>query len=606
MKIGFEIHQQLATHKLFCKCKSELIDREPEYIVARRLRPTQSELGEIDRAALQEFLKGKTYIYEGFEEVCLVELDEEPPHMPNEEAIDIAIEIALLLNAEIVDEVHFMRKIVIDGSNTSGFQRTAIIALNGYIDTEHGRVRIPTICLEEEACRRIRENDNRVFYRLDRLGIPLIEISTAPDITSAEQAKEVAFRIGDILRATKKVRRGLGTIRQDINISVFDKRVEIKGVQDLNLIPKVVEYEVERQKKLMEIKEKLKERGLKKEDVKLEIFDVSEAFKNTKSKIIKRAKGVFALKLKGFSGLIGGGRVRLGKEFADYARVKAGVKGIFHSDELPAYGISEEEVEKVREIIRADESDAFVLVAERKEKAVKALEAVYERALLAFDGVVEETRGAKENGETFYMRPLPGSARMYPETDIPPIAISKERIEKIKANLPETFEKRAKRFVEQYNLSRELANQIARSEHSELFEELCKRLRLSPKIIANTLVAIVKDLKKKGIEVDMDNVVKVLELVSSGKLKKDGIADAIERLCRGEKIEIAKEVDEEYIRKLARKAIEERKEFVLRAKEKASRPLMGVLMRELRGKVEGRIVNQILISEIKRFLGENS
>ena len=169
MKIGFEIHQQLATHKLFCKCKSELIDREPEYIVARRLRPTQSELGEIDRAALQEFLKGKTYIYEGFEEVCLVELDEEPPHMPNEEAIDIAIEIALLLNAEIVDEVHFMRKIVIDGSNTSGFQRTAIIALNGYIDTEHGRVRIPTICLEEEACRKIRENDNRVFYRLDRL-----------------------------------------------------------------------------------------------------------------------------------------------------------------------------------------------------------------------------------------------------------------------------------------------------------------------------------------------------------------------------------------------------------------------------------------------------
>ncbi len=606
MKIGFEIHQQLATHKLFCKCKSELIDREPDYIVARRLRPTQSELGEIDRAALQEFLKGKTYIYEGFEEVCLVELDEEPPHMPNEEAIDIAIEIALLLNAEIVDEVHFMRKIVIDGSNTSGFQRTAIIALNGYIDTEHGRVRIPTICLEEEACRKIRENDNRVFYRLDRLGIPLIEISTAPDITSAEQAKEVAFRIGDILRATKKVRRGLGTIRQDINISVFDKRVEIKGVQDLNLIPKVVEYEVERQKKLMEIKEKLKERGLKKEDVKLEIFDVSEAFKNTKSKIIKRAKGVFALKLKGFSGLIGGGRVRLGKEFADYARVKAGVKGIFHSDELPAYGISEEEVEKVREIIRADENDAFVLVAERKEKAVKALEAVYERALLAFDGVVEETRGAKENGETFYMRPLPGSARMYPETDIPPIAISKERIEKIKANLPETFEKRAKRFVEQYNLSRELANQIARSEHSELFEELCKRLRLSPKIIANTLVAIVKDLKKKGIEVDMDNVVKVLELVDSGKLKKDGIADAIERLCRGEKIEIAKEVDEEYIRKLARKAIEERKEFVLKAKEKASRPLMGVLMKELRGKVEGRIVNQILISEIKKFLGENS
>ncbi len=606
MKIGFEIHQQLLTHKLFCECKSELVDKEPEYTVERKLRPTQSELGEIDRAALQEFLKGKTYVYEGFKEVCLVELDEEPPHMPNEEAIDIAIEIALLLNAEVVDEIHFMRKIVIDGSNTSGFQRTAIVAMNGYIDTEHGRVRIPTICLEEEACRKIKEEGNKVFYRLDRLGIPLIEISTAPDIKTPEQAKEVAFRIGDVLRSTKKVRRGIGTIRQDINISVFDKRVEIKGVQDLNLIPKVIEYEVERQKKLMEIKEKLKERNLKKEDLKFEVFDVSKAFENTSSKIIKRAKGVFALKLKGFSGLIGGGRVRLGKEFADYARVKAGVKGIFHSDELPAYGISEEEVKIVREIINADKDDAFVLVAESRNKAIKALKAVYERALLAFDGVVEETRGAKENGETFYMRPLPGAARMYPETDIPPIAISKERIEKIKSNLPETFEEREKRFIKQYNLSKELANQIARSEYSDIFEDLCKKLKISPKIIANTLTAIVKDLRKKGVEVDIKNVVKVLELVDSGKLKKEGIPEAIENMCKGREIKLAEKVDEEYIRELARKAIEERKNFVLKAGEKASRPLMGVLMKELRGKVEGRIVNKILVEEIKKFLGENS
>ncbi len=606
MKIGFEIHQQLDTHKLFCKCVSKLVDKEPKFVVKRKLRPTQSELGEIDRAALQEFLKGRTYIYEGFDEVCLVELDEEPPHMPNEEAIDIAIEIALLLNAEVVDEIHFMRKIVIDGSNTSGFQRTAIVALNGYIDTKYGRVRIPTICLEEEACRKIREEDKNVVYRLDRLGIPLVEISTAPDIRSPEQAKEVAFIIGDILRSTKKVKRGLGTIRQDINVSVFDKRVEIKGVQDLNLIPKVIEYEVERQKKLMEIKEKLKERGLKKEDLRFEVFDVSEAFKNTKSKIIKKAKGVHALKLKGFSGLIGGGKIRLGKEFADYARVKAGVRGIFHSDELPAYGICEEEVKKVREIINAEKHDAFVLVAEEKEKALKALKAVYERALLAFDGVLEETRGAKENGETFYMRPLPGAARMYPETDIPPIAISKERIEKIKANLPETFEKRAKRFVDQYGLSKELANQIARSEYSELFEELCKKLRLSPKIIANTLTAIVKDLRRRGIEVDIEKVIYVLELVDKGKLKKEGIEEAIEKLCKGEKIELAEKIDENYIRKLARKAIEERKEFVLKAKEKASRPLMGVLMKELRGKAEGKLVNQILIDEIRKFLGENS
>ncbi|RLE48773.1 MAG: Glu-tRNA(Gln) amidotransferase GatDE subunit E, partial [Candidatus Methanomethylicota archaeon] len=232
LRVGLEIHQQLNTkHKLFCECPTSMRDESPHYEVQRKLRPTQSELGEIDIAAQFEFKKGKWFIYEGYEDsVCLVELDEEPPHPLNQEALDVALQVALMLNMTPVDEVHVMRKIVIDGSNTCGFQRTARVAMNGWIDDEEGRVRILTLSLEEDAARKIIEDDKSIRYRLDRLGIPLIEIATGPDIHSPEQAKRVALRIGQLLRATRKVKRGIGTIRQDLNISISGgARIEVKG-----------------------------------------------------------------------------------------------------------------------------------------------------------------------------------------------------------------------------------------------------------------------------------------------------------------------------------------------------------------------------------------
>lgn len=258
LKVGFEIHQQLDTHKLFCDCPSILRNDKPDIIVKRKLYATAGELGNIDAAALHEMKKGKTFVYEAYNNTtCLVELDEEPPHNINEEALDIALQMALLLNAKIFRTIQVMRKTVIDGSNTSGFQRTMLIARNGHIDVDGLRVGIATVCLEEEAARIIEKREQSVVYRLDRLGIPLIEITTEPLAITPEQAKRVALKIGEVLRACR-IKRGLGTIRQDVNVSIAKGvRTEIKGVQKPELIEKVIINEVKRQLEAVNNNQKL-------------------------------------------------------------------------------------------------------------------------------------------------------------------------------------------------------------------------------------------------------------------------------------------------------------------------------------------------------------
>ena len=465
LKVGLEIHQMLNTRsKLFCACPTVLRTDEPHFFFLRRLRPTRSELGEMDPAALFEFKKGVSYRYEGYEDgICLVEMDEEPPHDLNREALEIALIISLMLKSMPVDELHVMRKIVIDGSNTTGFQRTALLAIGGEINVAGKNVPIQTICLEEDAARKIGEDKKvrQVVYRLDRMSIPLIEIATAPVINTPEEAEKVAFKIGQLLRISGRVKRGLGTIRQDLNVSIRNgARIEIKGVQELGLISKIVEYEVLRQLKLLEIKKELENRGIRREMIKDDFVDVTEIFAETKSKIARRIirKGgrALAVKLPGFKGLIGmeiqPGR-RLGTEFADRARYWAEIGGIFHSDELPSYGITLEEVNKVKEVLKCDKDDAFVLVFEEWKKAVKALNAVIERARDVLEGVPEETRGANPDGTTRFLRPMPGKARMYPETDIKPIRISEGYIEKLKRMLPEPPEAKYEKMVKVYRLS---------------------------------------------------------------------------------------------------------------------------------------------------------
>ncbi|HEC86434.1 MAG TPA: Glu-tRNA(Gln) amidotransferase subunit GatE, partial [Thermoplasmatales archaeon] len=395
-KAGLEIHQQLDTKKLFCNCPSKISDKT-DYSFYRFLRPTQSELGEVDKAAIVEMMKGKRFLYTASRDsTCLVEADEEPPHEVNREALDVALTVSILLNAEIVDEIQVMRKIVIDGSNTSGFQRTSLIALHGYAKD----VGIESIALEEDAARKIKEDSKTVNYGLDRLGIPLIEVATSADIRDPKHAREVAEYIGSLLQSTGKCKRGLGTIRQDLNISIREgSRVEIKGIQSLSGIEKVAEIEVFRQLDLIKIKKELESRGIKKDDIEnANSIEVSDVLANSDSKIVKKSlsegKKALAIKLPGFSGLLKRDYSRLGKEFAVHARIRAGLGGIIHSDELPGYGIDKDVFDVLKKKLGIEEKDAFAIFLGRKDEIEKAIEAVKERAVDALYGVPEEVRRA--------------------------------------------------------------------------------------------------------------------------------------------------------------------------------------------------------------------
>ncbi|MFI5037934.1 MAG: Glu-tRNA(Gln) amidotransferase GatDE subunit E, partial [Solirubrobacterales bacterium] len=261
MKAGLEVHQQLSTGKLFCACPSELSETVNAELT-RRLRATGGENHHVDPAAAFQASRGLTYRYESTPKNCLVELDEEPPHPINADAVDVALMLALMLKARPLDEIEVMRKIVVDGSNTAGFQRTALIAVNGELTLSGKRYSIPTICLEEDAARKTGESHGELRYRVDRLGIPLIEVATGPEISSGSEAREVAEEIGTLLRATRKVRRGIGTIREDLNVSTTGgARVELKGVQELRLIQKYADTEEERQRVLLSIRDALRARG---------------------------------------------------------------------------------------------------------------------------------------------------------------------------------------------------------------------------------------------------------------------------------------------------------------------------------------------------------
>jgi len=625
LKVGLELHQQLNTkYKLFCKCPTILHEKPSPTTFKRYLRPTMSELGEVDVAALFEWKKGRYYIYEVHEDnVCLVESDEEPPHPLNMEAVEIALTVALMLHSRPVDEIHVMRKVVIDGSNTTGFQRTAIIALGGYIEDEDGIVRIQTICIEEDAARKVGEKGKGIQYRLDRLGIPLIEISTAPDIHTPEQAERVAFKIGQLLRMTGKVKRGLGTIRQDLNVSIEGgEKIEIKGVQRLDLIAKVVAYEALRQLRLLQLKNEILKRGIREEDIKSEFIDVSNVFKNTKSKIISRVLKsggvVLALKLPKFKGLIGfelQPNRRFGTELADYARFWADVGGLFHTDELPAYGISREEVDKLYEVTGASKEDAIIIIADTPERARRGLEAVVERVKMAFKGVPKETRAANPDGTTRYMRPQPGAARMYPETDIPPVVIPRELIEKLKKNLPEPPNVKYEKYVKLYGLSSELAKEILKSYWLDLFEKLVEKFRnkVPATLIASTLVNTLKYLKSEGVPVEniTDEVFEeVFKAYAEKTIAKEAIPEILTWIAKNPDKTVREAIKALGIVRISVADVEKIVENIMKSNieniksrgKKAFKYVMGLVMRELRGKVEGRIVAEIVERKLRELL----
>ncbi len=599
-KIGFEIHQRLDTHKLFCECPSEEAEGE-EVVVTRRLRPVASETGSLDKAALAEYLSGKFYEYHApRNSSCLVELDEEPPHEVNKEALNIVLQIAKMFNAKPVEEVHPMRKIVIDGSNTSGFQRTMLIARDGFFEMFGKRITIPTVYLEEESAFIIEKRPEKAIYRLDRLGIPLVELSTGViEGVTPEQARDIALRIGKLLRATGRVKRGLGTIRQDINISIpGGARVEIKGAQDLDLIPEIIRREIQRQKSLLAVRAEIQRRGLSR--VKYNPVDLTDIFKNTKCRFIKKSKAVFGQVLPGFSGLLGQEvqpNRRVGTEVSDYAK-KAGVGGIIHSDEdLSKYPISDEEKARIMERLGASENDAFMLVASDPEKAKLAIRFAVERVNALFDGVPEEVRKALPDGNTSYMRPMPGAARMYPETDVPTFLITKDMWDSIKIpELPEETEARIKGL----GVPDDLAKALVDTGYFTLFDKIIQESKADPKLVASTLVNTRKSLAREGVQVELTDD-QWIALFKSG-IPKEAIPEAI--------IEIAKSGDVSVLEKFKGLSLDEARKIVksiisgipdLDKKRNPFAVAMGEVMKELRGKIDGKIIAKLVREELGKL-----
>jgi glutamyl-tRNA(Gln) amidotransferase subunit E len=611
-KAGLEIHQQLDTHKLFCQCQSR-ISNETTYSFERMLRPTQSELGDVDRAALDEAQRKRRFRYTASaESTCLVEADEEPPHAANPEAVDCCLTMALLLRATPVDEIQFMRKIVIDGSNTTGFQRTALVAMNGVLQN----IRISTLTLEEDAARKISEKDNIVTYGLDRLGIPLIEITTAADITTPEEVSDVAKKLGMLLQATKKVKRGLGTIRQDLNVSIAGgARIEVKGIQSLSSLSKVAEEEVKRQQGILEIATILRNRAKENDFETIRPVDLSLTMSGCSSKMIqhqiKNNGYVKGIRLPGYHGLLKKEHTRLGKDLAVYAGLASGIGGIIHSDEMPGYGLTDIEVQDINNHLQLTPEDAFVIALGNEPMVDAALQAVLQRAAMFFNGVPEEVRRSLSDNTTEYMRPLPGAARMYPETDVPPIRITAERLQQIQ--LPEKPDEKYKRFTTQFHLNEEQTTQLLSSGYDDVFEHLMHHFPDLKNVILRIFLNTYPELEHEGISTEMinkDMLQNVLSALSEERYAKEAMPQILKCLLQNPTFSLEEVIEhcglqtmgETDLRMVIRSIVEERKEFIQKRGEDALGPLMGVVMQHLRGKVDGKLVSKTLQEEIQRIM----
>ncbi|MCI4373654.1 MAG: Glu-tRNA(Gln) amidotransferase subunit GatE [Thermoplasmata archaeon] len=622
MKVGLEVHQQLSTGKLFCACPSEFSE-VVTHSFSRRLRASGGENRAVDAAAALQAERGLLYSYESTPCDCLVEMDEEPPHPLNASALDTALQLALLLGARPVDEVEVMRKIVVDGSNTSGFQRTALIATNGHLEVGGRRHAIDTICLEEDAARKIADSKEGVTYRLDRLGIPLIEIATGPDISDGREAREVAEEIGALLRATGRVRRGIGTIREDLNVSIEGgRRIEIKGVQELRKIQEYADREVGRQLTLLSVRDQLQARGATPPSG--TVHDVTPLLTEVASGPLAgaRRKGrvVLAISLPGFADLLrsaGDSEERLGRELADQAR-SAGLGGLLHSDELPGHGLSSDDVTRVREALTLEEKDAFVLVVDpSRDRAEAALRRIATRAVAALEGIPGETRDPLPDGRTRYSRPLPGRDRMYPETDVPPIPITAERLALLRARLPERPAAQRDRLVAEYQLPAEIARQLVASGEAEWLEELVHRGR-APGIVARVLTqdlpaATPEGATDSGATLTVDRLDELLGAAESGRFSKEGIPAVLAAWLAGAPtLDVAVEragltgpkVDD--LDAIADRIVRANAPMVRERGDAAFSPLMGDVMREVRGRRDGKDIADAVRRSIARLRAETN
>lgn len=624
LKVGLEIHQQLGSkNKLFCDCK--IIDsNEYDFTFKRNLRPTQSEMGSYDQAALFESKKIKTVKYQSSKNAnCLIESDEEPPKMVNNEALELVLTISLALNCTIEDELHVMRKIVIDGSNTTGFQRTILVGRNGFLEVEGVRVGIQSVCLEEDAARIINEDkkeDENKAYSLDRLGIPLIEIALEPISNSPIFVTNVAQTVGRLLRSTKKVTRGLGSIRQDVNISTEDGPVvEVKGVQQLSQLPLVIEYERMRQDALNQIANELKKRKIDESSFIDNVTDVTQLLSKSSSKVVKKIltgdSRFTAFILRGFKGILSFEpypAIRLGKELGDLVKVY-GIGGIFHSDELPNYGITPEDVESITTVLRMDKNDAFVLIGGPTKSLNTVLFELFTRIKKAFSGVVPETRSARLDGVTVFSRPKPGSSRMYPETDIPYISIAKGKLKQLSQDTPQPWNQIIDQICKKYTINKTLAENIFDSKYFSLFEKVVSHTSISPSFVISKLTEDLVSMEREGYDSSIlseDVLYYLFTELDNSRITKESIPLVIEKLLKNESRDVdeiissfgTESISEEYVDETISKIIHENATVISQKGLDSVGLLMGRCMEVLRGKIDGEKVNKKLLAKLTEYL----
>ena len=624
LKVGLEIHQQLASkNKLFCDCKI-IESNEYDFTFKRNLRPTQSEMGSYDQAALFESKKIKTVKYQSSKNAnCLIESDEEPPRTVNNEALELVLTISLALNCTIEDELHIMRKIVIDGSNTTGFQRTILVGRNGFLEVEGIRVGIQSVCLEEDAARIINEDkreDENKGYSLDRLGIPLIEIALEPISDSPIFVTNVAQTVGRLLRSTKKVTRGLGSIRQDVNISTENGPVvEVKGVQQLSQLPLVIEYERKRQDALNQIANELKKRDIDESSFIDNVTDVTQLLSKSSSKVVKKIltgdSRFTAFVLRRFKGILSFEPypgIRLGKELGDLVKVY-GIGGIFHSDELPNYGITTEDVESISDVLRMDKNDAFVLIGGPTKSLNTVLLELFTRIKKGFSGIVPETRSARLDGVTVFSRPKPGSSRMYPETDIPYISIDEGKLKQLSQDTPQPWNEIIDQICKKYNINKTLAENIFDSKYFSLFEKIVSHTSTSPSFVISKLTEDLVSMEREGYDSSIlseDVLFCLFTELDNSRITKESIPLVIEKLLKNESMDVdeiissfgTESITEGYVDQTISKIIHENSNVISQKGLDSVGLLMGRCMEVLRGKIDGEKVNKKLIAKLTEHL----
>ncbi|MDE1865100.1 MAG: Glu-tRNA(Gln) amidotransferase subunit GatE [Candidatus Micrarchaeota archaeon] len=603
-KIGFmcglEIHQRLQTEeKLFCSCHTEIKDKGHEIaMIQRRQRAVAGELGKVDKSAEIEEGKERLFTYEVFREnTCLVDIDEEPPHTMNMDALETTISLAHSMGMKVVEEMQPMRKAVVDGSDPSAFQRTVLVALEGRIEVNGHKIGVPSLFLEEESSGIVESDQGNVVYDTSRLGVPLIEIDTDPTIPSPKMAKEVALYLGTLLRITGRVQRGIGSIRQDVNMSIKGgARVEIKGMQELSLMDKFIENEINRQQNLIEISKELQKAKARVG----EPVELTKIFKGTTAKIVGSAECVVGARLSGFERLIGreiNPQRRLGTEISDYAKL-GGAKGIIHSDEdLKRYNLSQEEINTIRGELDIGAEDAFVLIAGSRQMAFKSMEHALWRADHAIRGVPKETRGAipGELCTSKFLRPLPGGSRMYPETDTRPILVTKAMLTAARKAAPDLDSE--KKGLGSMVKNEAVAAQLLLSPRLKLFKLVVQESKVDPELVANILIQKFTELKREGIDCDAISEGKIVDLFDEyhkGRITKQAIDPVLRELIKGGSVEAA--IAKLGLRRLSGREL---KSIVSKEKGKSKEETLRNVMSKYRLVVDGKELNDALAGKSK-------